>query len=176
FFFGREEFCAGPPGRGARLAGIRCFRVVGLAEAAAVTSGRTCTVSQHRNGVALGVATALDAPLDAPIPGEVERVGRGLALPILGGLSEIFPPSRSRIFILHWMGRDAQPQKLPARMPQDQKRMQQPKQNRGYDNQVYRRDTAGMIAKEGLPAWATVAAFLFAMYFATVVWPTSIPS
>jgi len=34
-------------------------------------------------------ATAFDLPLDAPIPREVERVRRQLALPILGGLSEI---------------------------------------------------------------------------------------
>jgi hypothetical protein len=37
-------------------------------------------------------------------------------------------------------------------MPQDQKRIQQPKRNRGDDKQVDRRDTVGMIAKEGLPA------------------------
>src|SRR5215471_4940764 len=51
-----------------------------------------------------------------------------------------------------WMYRHAQPYKLPPRMPQDQKRIQQPKRNRGDDKQVYRRDTIGMIAKEGLPA------------------------
>src|SRR5215472_18231178 len=50
------------------------------------------------------------------------------------------------------MYRHAQPYKLPPRMPQDQKRIQQPKRNRGDDKQVYRRDTIGMIAKEGLPA------------------------
>jgi hypothetical protein len=37
-------------------------------------------------------------------------------------------------------------------MPRAQKRIQQPKRNRGDDKQVYRRDTVGMIAKEGLPA------------------------
>src|ERR1700757_3134160 len=30
--------------------------------------------------------------------------------------------------------------------------LQQPKRDRGDDKQVYRRDTVGMIAKEGLPA------------------------
>ena len=50
------------------------------------------------------------------------------------------------------MCRHAQPQKLPARMPQDQKGIQRSKRNRGDDKQVYRRDTVGMIAKEGLPA------------------------
>jgi hypothetical protein len=37
-------------------------------------------------------------------------------------------------------------------MPQDQKRIQQPKRNRGYDKQAYRRDAVGMIAKEALLA------------------------
>src|SRR5215467_11675116 len=50
------------------------------------------------------------------------------------------------------MYRHAQPYKLSPRMPQDQKGIQQPKRNRGDDKQVYRRDTVGMIAKEGLPA------------------------
>jgi hypothetical protein len=42
--------------------------MVVLAEAAAVTSGRNSTVSQHRDVIALGVTTVLDVPLDAPIP------------------------------------------------------------------------------------------------------------
>jgi hypothetical protein len=50
------------------------------------------------------------------------------------------------------MCRHAQPQELPARMPQDQKWIPLPKRNRGDDKQVYRRDAVGMIAKEGLPA------------------------
>jgi hypothetical protein len=37
-------------------------------------------------------------------------------------------------------------------MPQDQKSVQQPKRNRGDDEQVYRCDTVGVIAKEGFPA------------------------
>ena len=37
-------------------------------------------------------------------------------------------------------------------MPQDQESMQQRKRNRGDDKQVYRRDSVGLIAKEGLPA------------------------
>jgi hypothetical protein len=60
-------------------------------------------------------------------------------------------------------------------MPQDQKSVQQPKRNRWDDKQVYRCDTVGMIAKEGLPA-LRCGRLLLAMYFATVVWPTSIPS
>src|SRR6516162_313810 len=50
------------------------------------------------------------------------------------------------------MCRHAQPQKLPPRMPQDQKSIQQSKGNRGDDKQIYRCDTVGMITKEGLPA------------------------
>ena len=37
-------------------------------------------------------------------------------------------------------------------MLQDQKSVQQPKRNRGDDEQVYRCDTVGVIAKEGFPA------------------------
>jgi hypothetical protein len=43
------------------------------------------------------------------------------------------------------------------------------------DEHVYRRHAVGMIAKERLPALRR-GRRLFAMYFATVVWPTSIPS
>ena len=37
-------------------------------------------------------------------------------------------------------------------MLQDQKSVQHPKRNRGDDEQVYRCDTVGVIAKEGFPA------------------------
>ena len=58
----------------------------------------------------------------------------------------------------------AQPQKLPSRMPQDQKSIQLPKRNRRDDEHVYRCDAVGMIAKEGLPAlrrWAPSLGHVF---------------
>jgi hypothetical protein len=53
-----------------------------------------------------------------------------------------------------------------------QKPIQQPKRNRRNNQQVYRRNRVSMIAKEGLPALPPS----LAMYFATVVWSTSMPS
>jgi hypothetical protein len=69
----------------------------------------------------------------------------------------------------------SQPQKLPPRMPQDQKSIQLPKRNRRDDEHVYRCDAVGMIAKKAFQP-CEGGRLLLAMYFATVVWPTSIPN
>ena len=59
-------------------------------------------------------------------------------------------------------------------MLQDQKRIQQPKRNRGDDKQVYRRDTVGMIAKESLPTlrrWPPFVCHVFCNHVLTDVDP-----
>jgi hypothetical protein len=73
------------------------------------------------------------------------------------------------------MRRDPHPQKLATTVLQDQQSVQQPKRDCRDDEQVYRCDAIGVIAQEGPPALRRRRR-LIAMYFATVVCPTSMPS
>src|SRR5262245_48261840 len=68
-----------------------------------------------------------------------------------------------------------QPQKLAAGMPQDQKSIQQPKRDRRDYEQIHRRNAVGMIAQKVFQP-CDGGCLLLAMYFATVVCPTSMPS
>src|SRR6266403_3694124 len=71
--------------------------------------------------------------------------------------------------------RHPQPHESTSTVTQDQEPIQQPKGKRRHDEQVHRGDIVSMIAKKGPPA-CDGPPLLRATYFATLVWPTSMPS
>src|SRR6266404_6830832 len=71
--------------------------------------------------------------------------------------------------------RYSQPHDSTSTVPENQKAIQQPERKCWHDKQVHRSDAVSVIAKKGPPA-CDGPRLPRAMYFATLVWPTSMPS
>jgi hypothetical protein len=69
----------------------------------------------------------------------------------------------------------SKPQDLPPTMANDQQSIEQPERDRRHQEKVHRSDPVGMVTKERLPSLRG-RSLLRAIYLATLVWPTSMPS